>query len=82
MIGSGFKTFIDWIEDPTFPCLIEKRNVQGVPGGGVPTNEADLFDGHDHWAGQSKIVYYHTYLQFLVFFQFMEQTQKPRYESG
>ena len=30
---------------------------------GVPTNEADLFDRHDHRAGQSKIVYYPTYLQ-------------------
>ena len=30
---------------------------------GVPTNEADLFDRHDHRAGQSKVVYYPTYLQ-------------------
>ena len=29
-------------------------------------------------AGQSKVLYYHTY--FLVLF--VEQTQKPRYESG
>ena len=26
----------------------------------VSTNEADLFDRHDHRAGQSKMVYYHT----------------------
>ena len=26
----------------------------------VSTNEADLFDHHDHRAGQSKMVYYHT----------------------
>ena len=31
-------------------------------------------------AGQSKVLYYHTYLQSLVLF--VEQTQKPRYESG
>lgn len=47
---------------------------------GVPTSEADLFDRHDHWAGQSKVVYYHTYLQSVAFF--VELTQKPRYESG
>ena len=47
---------------------------------GVPTNEADLFDRHDHRAGKSKVVYYHTYLQSLVLF--VEQTQGPRYESG
>ena len=32
----------------------------------VSTNEADLFDRHDHRTGQSKIVYYHTYLKFLA----------------
>ena len=47
---------------------------------GVPTNEANLFDRHDHRAGQSKVLYYHTYLQSLVLF--VEQTQKRRYESG
>ena len=47
---------------------------------GVPTNEADLLDRHDHPVGQSKVVCYHTYLQSLVLF--VEQTQKPRYESG
>ena len=47
---------------------------------GVPTSEADLFDRHDHRAGQSKVVYYHTYLQSVAFF--VELTQKPRYESG
>ena len=31
---------------------------------GVPTNETNLFDRHDHRAGQSKVLYYHTYLQF------------------
>ena len=31
-------------------------------------------------AGQSKVLYYHTYLQSLVLF--VEQTQKSRYESG
>ena len=30
--------------------------------------------------GQSKVVYYHTYLQSLTLF--VEQTQKPGYESG
>ena len=45
---------------------------------GVSTNEADLFDRHDHRAGQSKIVYYHTYLQSLALF--LEQTQKPIYQ--
>ena len=43
----------------------------------VSTNEADLFDRHDR-AGQSKMVYYHTYLQSLALF--VEQTQKPRYK--
>ena len=43
---------------------------------GVSTNEADLFDRHHHRAGQSKIVYYHTYLQSLALF--VEQTQKLR----
>ena len=47
---------------------------------GVPTNEANLFDRHDHQAGKSKVLYYHTYLQSLVLFA--EQTQKRRYESG
>ena len=32
------------------------------------TNKADLFDRHDHQAGQSKMVYYHTYLQSLSLF--------------
>ena len=45
---------------------------------GVPTNEADLFDCHVR-AGQSKVVYYNTYLQSLALF--VEQTQKPRYVS-
>ena len=45
---------------------------------GVPTNEADLLDRHDHRAGQSKVLYYHTNLQSLALF--VEQTQKPRYE--
>ena len=45
----------------------------------VSTNEADLFDLHDHRAGQSKMIYYHTYLQSLALF--VEQTQKPRYQS-
>ena len=37
---------------------------------GVSINEADcdLFDRHDHRAGQSKIVYFHTYLQSLALF--------------
>ena len=35
---------------------------------GVPTNDADLFDRHDHRAGQSKVAYYHTYLQTLALF--------------
>ena len=39
----------------------------------------DLFDRHDHRAGQSKMVYYHTYLQSLALF--MEQTQKLRYKD-
>ena len=30
-------------------------------------------------AGQSKVLYYHRYLQSVLF---VEQTQKPRYESG
>ena len=47
---------------------------------GVPINKADLFDRHDHRVGQSKVVYYHTYLQSLTLF--VEETQKPRYESG
>ena len=34
----------------------------------VSTNEADLFDRHDHRAGQSKMVYYHTYLRSLALF--------------
>ena len=46
---------------------------------GVSTNEAeiscDLFDRHDHRAGQSKMVYYHTSLAL-----FVEQTQKLRYK--
>ena len=45
---------------------------------GVSTNENGLFDRHDHRAGQSKIVYYHTYLQSLALF--VEQTQKPGYK--
>ena len=45
---------------------------------GVSTNEADLFDRHDHRAGQSKRVYYHTYLQSLALF--VERTQKSRYK--
>ena len=44
----------------------------------VSTNEADLFDRHDHRAGQSNMVYYHTYLQFLALL--VEQTQKLRYK--
>ena len=47
---------------------------------GVPTNEADSFDRHDHRAGQSKVVYYHTYWQSLALL--VRQTQKLRYESG
>ena len=46
----------------------------------VPTNDADLFNRHDRHAGQSKVVYYHAYLQSLALF--VAQTQKPRYESG
>ena len=38
----------------------------------------DLFDRHDHWVGQSKKVYYHTYLQSLALF--VDQTQKLRYK--
>ena len=34
----------------------------------------DLFDRHDHRAGQSKMVHYHTYLQSLALF--VEQTQE------
>ena len=45
---------------------------------GISTNEADLFDRHDHQAGRSKRVYYHTYLQSLALF--VEQTRQPRYE--
>ena len=52
---------------------------------GVPTNEADLFDRHNHRAGQSKVVvyqvYYHTQLQPDIAL-FVEHTQKPRYVSG
>ena len=44
----------------------------------VSTNEADLFDRYDHRAGQSKMVYYHTYLQSLALC--VEQTQKLRYK--
>ena len=40
----------------------------------VSANEAGLSDRHDHRAGQSKIVYYHTYLQSLALF--VKQTQK------
>ena len=36
----------------------------------------DLFDRHDHRAGQSKMVYYRTYLQPLALF--VAQTQKLR----
>ena len=36
----------------------------------------DLFDRHDYRVGQSKMVYYHTYLQPLALF--VEQTQKLR----
>ena len=46
----------------------------------APTDEANLFDRLDHRVGESKVLYYHTYLQFLALF--VEQTQKPRYESG
>ena len=50
----------------------------------VSTNEADLFDRHDHRAEQSEMVYYHIYLQSSVLF--VEQTQKlrskKRYKSG
>ena len=42
----------------------------------ISTNEADLFDRHDHRAGRSTRVYYHTYLQSLALF--VEQTQKLR----
>ena len=38
---------------------------------GVPTDEAKE---------QSKVLYYHTYLQSLALF--VDKTQKPRYESG
>ena len=39
-----------------------------------------LFDRHDHRAGQSKVVYYHTYLQSLALF--VKQAQKSRFELG
>ena len=66
-IGSGFKTFVGWIEEPSFPCLTQKKNIRGrqelQPMKLIP---CDLFDRHDHRAGQSKMVYYHTNLQFLA----------------
>ena len=42
----------------------------------VATNEADLFYRHDHRAGQSKVAYYHTYLQSLALF--VEQRHKSQ----
>ena len=57
------------------PCLslLDLKEKYTGPAG-VSTSEADLFDRHDHRAGQSKIVYYHGYLQSLALF--VEQTQK------
>ena len=77
-IGSGFQMFIDLNRRPFLPCLKEKCTRYT----GVPTNEADSFDRHvhDHRAGQSKVVYYHTYLQSLALF--VKQTPRSRYESG
>ena len=63
---------------PYLSLLDLKEKCMGYAG--VPTNEADLFDRHDHRVGQSNVVHYHTYLQ--SFALFVEQTQKPRYESG
>ena len=42
---------------------------------GVSTKETDLFDRHGHRKGKNKVVYYHTYLQFLAF---VEQKQIAR----
>ena len=50
----------------------------------APTNEADLFDRHDHWTQQSNVqcsILPHIQCVFAVQL-FAEQTQKPRHESG
>ena len=50
---------------------------------GVPTNKADLFDPHDHWAGHLKqgSILPHLFAVLGVV-TFVEQTQTPRYASG
>ena len=68
-------------EKKTLPYLLDLKE-KCTRYTGVTTNEADSFDRHvhDHRAGQSKVVYYHTYLQSLALF--VKQTPRSRYESG
>ena len=58
---------------------LKEKNIRGMQEfQPMKLISCDLFDRHDHRAGQSKMVYYHTYLQSLALF--VEQTQKLRYK--
>ena len=64
---------IYWLNRWSYLSLLDlKEKCTCTKYAGVPTNEADLFDRHDHWAGQSKVVYYLA-LQSLALF--VEQTK-------